>query len=387
MDTNEFATAVKKKYPQYAQVPNDVLTQKVVQKYPQYKSAITASQPPTAGIGGVMSAPPPQIPGMQAAPQGQPPMAPPQQAPQQQGQPQQQQIPVALQALAYYLYPDLLKQKLSGIVMGPQGIDPLKQSEINLNNEKIKHMEQPGNMKPVGKIYRNSTTGEMTDNPTVAQGPDWKEYNTTQGDALNKLSAQTSGAARNKAIETRSEAFNRGIDVKQIDELAKRTGITPKQQSVLQQNSMKAFRTIPMLQKPNLTYQELGLAETDLAGIMQGGVPQTDQLHNVKFPGWQEDFARVKTYATGHPSEVVPPEIRKKVLSMITGMIQIDNQFLRANQKFSQSMLGPTVRGGIKQFDKPIQSMTDTLTGVNAGGGDMSSMSDDQLRKIAAGGQ
>jgi hypothetical protein len=214
------------------------------------------------------------------------------------------------------------------------------------------------------------STWYESDDGTISKNPSEGSFPVQLSDAQGAQysAVPKSAKSRNDAMAGRNEAWNRSIDTKQINELAKRTGITPKQQSVLQNNSMRAFRAIPILSKPNLTYQELALGEIDLAGMMQGGVPQVDEIHNTHFPGWQEQWSRLKTYATGHPNENVPPEVRKKVLDLIKGVVQIDNTFLKQNKSFSQDMLAPTIRGGVGQFNKPIQDMTDMLTGKGAMG-------------------
>lgn len=40
MDSNQFAQQIKQKYPQYANVPNDTLTQAIIKKYPAYQSQV-----------------------------------------------------------------------------------------------------------------------------------------------------------------------------------------------------------------------------------------------------------------------------------------------------------------------------------------------------------
>jgi hypothetical protein len=80
------------------------------------------------------------------------------------------------------------------------------------------------------------------------------------------------------------------------------------------------------------------------------------------YPTWQEQFARWQTYATSQPTANVPPEIRNRVIEMVQGIQKIDNRYLEKNAEFQQQMLGPTIRGGLGQFKKPISEMTQTIT-------------------------
>lgn len=256
----------------------------------------------------------------------------------------------------------------------------LQQSEITKNNamaQRAKNMTG----KPTATVYRNSVTGEMTDDPSVAVGPEWKAYQTSQGDVLGKLAGQNSANQRNTNQKARTEAWNRSIDAKQINELTKKVGLTERQRSALQSNNLRGFRAQQILETGPITYQQLALGEIDLTGIMQGGVPHVDEMKAVHFPGWQEEWAKWRTYAEGHPQEMVPEDIRKKVLGLVKGVIEIDNKFIGANANFSKGMLAPTIRGGLGNSAPIIDQMTKTMT--SGGADDFSKMSDAELRNIA----
>lgn len=332
MNPQEFSQKVKAKYPEYAQVPDDVLAQKVVEKYPQYKSVIQATPQPMA------QAVPPQQQPPQGGGGGQPPFNP------------------ALQSAFYKAFPDAFKTQMM------DQFDPMKQQELALKKAQTARYTQlagGGGGKPPASVWMNPA--DPTDLSPVEK-PGYIEYKTSSGDALNKFTGTAMGLKRDKVLGERAEAWQRSIDVKQVNELAKRTGITPKQQSSLQNNNMRADRAITILSNPGITWQELALGEIDLAGIMQGGVPQADELKNTHFPGWQQKWSQWKTYATGHPDESVPPDIREKVLTLVKGVKEIDNTYLNANANFSKGMLGPTIRGGLKRFDPTIDAMTKQMT-------------------------
>jgi hypothetical protein len=234
----------------------------------------------------------------------------------------------------------------------------LQQSEIAKNNAMAQMYGQRGQAaNQAGPAAYVNDEGDVSLEPKEGYRPVTKQQ-------LQYVGVSKSTKEKNKAMAGRNEVWNRSIDTKQIDQLVSRTGLTPKMQSQLQMNTMRALRSyIPILSRPNITYQELALGEMDLAGIMHGGVPQRDELINTHFPGWQEKVSQIKTYATGHPQEMVPPEIQAKVKQMIGDVVKIDNQFLQANKKFSKSMLVPTIRGGITAGqNKAMDDMTETLT-------------------------
>lgn len=257
-------------------------------------------------------------------------------------------------------------------------VDPLKMAQAELLRSKALGAGGAGG---TTSVWRNSATGEQTDVPP-ADPTGWQEYKVKPGQALQTLNNASSQKEKLGALLARTEAWNRSIDNKQINELVKRTGLSSKQQSALQTNNLRAARAIDILSKPAISWQELSLGEIDLAGIMQGGVPQVDEVASTHFPGWQEQLAKWKSYAEGAPTENVPEPIRKKVLGLVQSVIQIDNKFLKGNEEFSKAMLDRTIRGGTKQFAKPIGKMTDLMT-EGGGSGNISSMTDDELRKLA----
>jgi hypothetical protein len=328
LDNNQFAQTVKQKYPQYAQVPNDVLTQKIVQKYPQYAQAITPSQPQQMQQ-------PPQAGGMD---------------------------PNALLAAYAKADPQGAQQLLSQLVGSKFGPGPsqLQQSEAAKNFAQAQKYQNPVPQKTPASVWMNPN--DPTDiSPTAKDG--YLEYKTSSGDALNKFTGNAAAKGRNAAMAGRNEAWNRSIDNKQIDSIAKATGITPKVLAAVQQNQFSAARAQEILSQPRITWQELAIGEIDLGRIMQGGVPTVDEVKNLHFPGWQQKWSEWKTYATGHPDESVPPDIQKKVRDLMQGVTQIDNRFIQSNAMYQKKMLGPTIRGGLGQGrGAAIDQMTKDLS-------------------------
>jgi len=256
--------------------------------------------------------------------------------------------------------------QMRGLLMqlDPQGMvgqmiqeqDPLRKMQAEWYKSRAASLGSGGSAKttwyesPEGAISRNPVEGSFPVQLSDAQG--------AQYTAIPK-----SAKEKNAAVSSRAEAWQRSIDIHQIDMIAKTVGLTPKQQSSLQMNNQRAARANEILSKPNITWQELALGEIDLTGIMQGGVPQRDEIAATHFPGWQQNWAKWRTYATGHPTENVPPDIKKKVQDLINGVIQIDNRFLGANATFAKKFLGPTVRGGLSPSQKgTIDEMTEALT-------------------------
>jgi hypothetical protein len=229
----------------------------------------------------------------------------------------------------------------------------------------------------VGKrvVYQNPD-GSVSLTPIEGATP----LEVSDAQAMQYTATPKSAKEKNKALESRTEAWQRSIDVHQIDQLVKATGLTSKQQASLQMNNQRAARANEILSKPNITWQELALGEIDLTGIMQGGVPQRDEVAATHFPGWQQNWAKWKTYASGHPTENVPLDIKNKVQNLINGVIKIDNTFLTANAKFAKGMLGQTIRGGLNPSqNKNIDEITKVLTSAGQGQPSSQTVTNDPL--------
>lgn len=243
---------------------------------------------------------------------------------------------------------------------------------------------KPSTQKPQGSYWLNP------DDPTqlspTAQ-PGWIEYKTSQADAGGKVLSAAQGALRTKAMEDRVAAWNRSIDAKQVDQIVKSTGFTPKMISSLQNTAVRGQRGLALVSDPNITWQQLHAAGVDFAGIMQGGAPHVGEIVNSTFPNWNQDVAKWSTYLNSDVPANVPTDIRLKMQDMLSHVVALDTKFIKSNNKFQKTMMGPTIQGGLNQKQS---SAIDEIQGSMTGGApkeDFSSMSDDELRRIAAGGQ
>jgi len=289
LDSNQFAQTVKQKYPQYAQVPNDVLTQKIVQKYPQYAKSITPS-----------------------ALQGQQPQ-------QQMGQPGINKMDPNAMLSAYAKADPQGAQQLLGKLMGSQfGPAPVQKPATSPWRIVPNMTSKSG--KP---IQQNEQTGEVREASVDA--------------ALS--------SPRSNAMQSRTDYLNKALDFKQRDLLNKTTNLPGQQLKTLTNNNMRADRAIDLLSSPQVTWQKLNFALTDLGAIMQGGAPHKEELLSAQFPSWKQKVAQYRTYATGQPTANVPDPIKQEVVGMIQSLKQVDNKFLQQNLQNQEQMLGPTIQG------------------------------------------
>lgn len=363
MDSNQFGQAVKNKYPQYAQVPNDVLTQKVIQKYPQYQSALQGGgQPPQAPAGSPQQ------------PMGQQPFNPPRMDPQ-------------TMAKLYRVFPDMMKNQAEGQIKQQ---DPLYQAQTQLALARAQRELGMANGRGQGatsSVWRNTSTGEVSDVPQT--GDEWKEYAVKPGQALQTVTNAPFQKQRADAQSARVEAINRRTDASQTDALMKATGLDQANVRNLQSNNQRADRALTILNDPSATWQAFnGWVSTDFAGMMQGGAPHKEGILSSQFPNWRAQLSQIRTYMSNQPEGKIPPGFRDYMKNFVNGIRQIDNDYLLKSARYKTSMLVPTIRGGAK-FGKMALDYTNDFTKGGAGSSappseDMSKMSDDELRKLAS---
>lgn len=218
-----------------------------------------------------------------------------------------------------------------------------------------------GQQKPQASVFVNPQDATQV-SPTPVPG--WKEYKTSQGDALSKVTGAAQSKAKNAAARSRAEAMQRGIDTKQIDHLTQTIGFTPKMISSIQQTATRAQRGLDIISQPNVTWQQLNAAGVDFAGIMQGGAPHVGEVVNSTFPNWHQNAAKWQTYIDGNNPSNVPEPIRKQMQSMISGVFDIDKKFIDSSNKFNIRMIGPTIRGGLNQNqNSAIQDIQKSMIG------------------------
>lgn len=209
-------------------------------------------------------------------------------------------------------------------------------------------------------LYRNPQNGDVSDQPNDG----WVAYQVKPGQALQTLINGPLAKERADAQKNRTEAWNRSIDTKQIDSLAKSTGLHPTVVRQLQVNNLRADRALAILNDPRANWAALnGWVSTDFAGIMQGGAPQKEQILESQFPNWRAKISQIRTYVGSEPKGAIPEGFRDYMRHFITGVKDIDNEYLQKNAQFQQTMLGPTIRGGNPYVQKSKDFTADFIKG------------------------
>lgn len=300
----------------------------------------------------IPSGPPIQGPSGYLPPSGGSDMIPAGQSPMQQPQRPMMQNPAAdITGPMMQLFPEQMAKSLIPM-------NDLQKSEIFKN-----YATGTRKMAPAAQlttIYRNPQDGSVSDTPQEG----WTAFQVKPGQALQTLTNVPLAKERADAQRGKTEAWNRSIDAKQIDSLAKTTGLHPTVVRQLQTNNLRADRALAILDDPKATWSALnGWVSTDFAGIMQGGAPQKEQVLESQFPNWRAKLSQIRTYVGSEPKGSIPDGFREYMRHFVSGIKEIDNDYLKKNADFQQSMIAPTIRGGSPYVQKSQDFMKDFIKG------------------------
>ena len=94
--------------------------------------------------------------------------------------------------------------------------------------------------------------------------------------------------------------------------------------------NQRADRAFGLLAVPNQTWEGIHAIETDLAGILTGGVPQLPTIEDQQiFEPAKERVARALEFFTAHRTEgLVPVEIEKQLFDLIKEIKNVDNEII-----------------------------------------------------------
>jgi hypothetical protein len=326
VNPDEFGQKVKSKYPQYANIPNQALTQAVIKKYPQYAQAVQQQpQQPAMQQQGV---PPPQ-------PQaGNPGQMPPQQPPMG-GQPQAQQPmnpalnPAILQKI-YKMFPDLLKSKLDTQLNPPLPPDAYHQALTNqANAEAVKAMrDKPDTWKVAPYLAKDGNIIETDTEGNVREVP---------------ISAQPKPTPGSAMADVRDRQFT-------IQDLPSHQGNSTVA-GAASQVRLAARQGMSLIARPG-SPQRTASASADLARAITRAAPSDESLTNANFnENLVTRWATMKQKITADPQAVNNPEIRKEIFNIFKEMQDSATPFIADDLK-TQRDLGKKIPDSV--YDREI---------------------------------
>lgn len=298
------------------------------------------------------------------------------------------------------------RQTLSEVLGGTvQGLSP------ELQNLPFGRIHEVGSaLGDLSKFSEANTLKDyLTPDQAVAYGVDQPFIQSFGGNPIPRQVAQgyvsnKSRAGIQKALEGRTAIQGERLDFDQRNTISKQVnGMLASGSSNLgrlQQNNIRSFRALKILDKKGpLSRQEYDLVTSDLSGIIQGGAPLRETLGEQRFNTLMGDIANRIGYLKSQPASVDTPEVRAILKKNIQDIVQADNASIDQNFNSVAAAQAPFIQRNqawfnnlkeqVKQGTKPdfIESFGQDQGGGNEDLASISSMSDDELRQVAAGGQ
>ena len=152
-----------------------------------------------------------------------------------------------------------------------------------------------------------------------------------------RLSASNAAALGNeKRKENAADLKQKQLDEKAfflLDRLANpTTAMRGSALGMAGQNNLRADRAIGVLKNPaGMTTQDKDMVTTDLAGIMQGGVPHEQELRSQGYGTYWDNFKVLSQKILQKPALLDQPEIKAKLLDAVKTLKEADNRIIENN--------------------------------------------------------
>lgn len=152
---------------------------------------------------------------------------------------------------------------------------------------------------------------------------------------------------------------------------------------------------VKLLRKKDLTWKELNaFVNSDFANLQRGGSPTDIQLSEANYNNLMSGVGRFKEYVNSKPATgLVNDETRKQMEENFKELINIDNAIIDDAIDYQESahpdaiQAFPTRWNSVKKSAQKIKTLVEFDKDSGSAGGDISSMSDEELKKVMAGGK
>ena len=123
--------------------------------------------------------------------------------------------------------------------------------------------------------------------------------------------------------------------------------------------NIRANRALTLLNKKDMTPQDMDIVSTDFAAIFKGGVPDQIGSHEQQYNTIQKQWAGLVQYVTANPQNANSPEIKKKMISLSNDLKKLDTNILDDHFKYMEAAYKPVIA---KHKDE-WQGMKDSMYG------------------------
>jgi hypothetical protein len=201
-----------------------------------------------------------------------------------------------------------------------------------------------------------------------------------QADVNNQVRHQIGSALQKRSDLQVASAINRNVNA-----LTSGTGAL----ATSGKNNLRIARVKSLLERTDqLTPQEMELVTTDLAGVVQGGVPLKDTVEGQAIGTVASRLANTLKQISNNPQTFNDLGFRRRIITLANEMIAADNQVQeRAFANVAANFGHLTTPEHLQKVREAMRfgEQMPILTPEEVSSGEASKMSDEQLRLIATG--
>lgn len=202
-----------------------------------------------------------------------------------------------------------------------------------------------------------------------------------QGYMSNKARSEIAGSLQKRTETGVANAIN-----KNVNSLTSGTGAL----ATAGKNNLRIARVKSLLERPTaLTPQEMELVTTDLAGVVQGGVPLKDTVEGQAIGTVAAKFADMMKNVSNNPQTFNDMGFRKRIIQLANEMIDADNLTQSKALNVMKATYGHlTTPEHLSRIEQAIRSNQQLpIIEPDMDGSSIQSLSDEELRSIAGDGQ
>lgn len=287
----------------------------------------------------------------------------------------------------------LQERKLQNMTLSEAlGGQPLPSGTEGYGNLRVRQFEPVaklatglGNLAKAQREGLPDTKDFMTSDQARAYGADESLINSFGGRPIPRQ--VIAGAVSNKqrgriagSLETRNELNISNAINKNVNAL---TGTGALGQSG--KNNLRISRIKPLLEKQGpLTPQELERINTDIDGVITGGVPLRTTEEGQKIATISTQIALLKQQFGNRPATFNDAEFRRRMIPLVNGLIEADNEVQGKAFNMMKANFGHlTTPEHLQRVQEAIA--TGQQLPIADYGPDLSNISEEALRSIAAG--
>jgi hypothetical protein len=131
-------------------------------------------------------------------------------------------------------------------------------------------------------------------------------------------------------------------------------------------SNMRADRALSILNDPKTTVNEIkSLVDTDILGIMKGGVPDAEQLKNGLIKTFGTDALEKLQYWSSNPKEFSNPAVRQRLIEITHGLKDVDNKIINDMLGVGASAYIPMINRHPDWWEQVKKGITGTTTAAS----------------------